>query len=486
MLPCLRTLLITGMLFCLLLCGNDTRAQLCSGSLGDPVVNVTFGTTGSATPPLNLAGIKYAYTSTTCPNDGAYTFTSFTNNCFGNSWHSVDRDHTGDPGGRFMLVNASYDPSDFYVDTVSGLCAGTTYEFASWVVNVLRSSSGIRPNLTYRIETPAGTLLQEYNTGDIDATPGPQWRQFGFFFTTPPNEARIVLRITNNAPGGIGNDLGLDDITFRPCGPQVTATIDGQADTVNRCAGAPDRFTFSASVSAGYDVPVYQWQLSRDSGATWTDIPGASAPAYTRTSTPTGYYWYRLTVVDASNAQRTTCRIASNVVAVNLHPDPVVDAGPDRMVIRGRTTMLAGKAEGRGLAYAWSPPVYLDDAEALQPALRPETDQHYTLSAVSVFGCRASDLVEVKVVDALYVPNAFSPNGDGRNDTWTIPALDATLPADVRVFNRYGQLVYQGSGSHVSWDGRLKGQPQPTGVYVYYVRLRDDGLLFKGTLLLVR
>ena len=70
-----------------------------------------------------------------------------------------------------MLVNASFTPGDFYVDTVKGLCPSTTYEFAAWVMNVLRTSAcqgnGIDPNLTFKIETTTGTVLASYNTGNL-------------------------------------------------------------------------------------------------------------------------------------------------------------------------------------------------------------------------------------------------------------------------------------------------------------------------------
>jgi hypothetical protein len=111
----------------------------------------------------------------------------------------VLHDHTGN--GAFMLVNASYNPSDFFVTTVTDLCPNTTYEFAAWIMNVLVPRNGIKPNITFSIETPSGTVLQQYMTGDVPETSSPVWRQYGFFFSTPTNNAVIVLRMTNNAPG---------------------------------------------------------------------------------------------------------------------------------------------------------------------------------------------------------------------------------------------------------------------------------------------
>src|ERR1044071_3652202 len=71
----------------------SVNAQLCTGSLGDPVVNITFGT--GATNSGYTATNAYTYISSSCPNDGFYTITTSTANCFGNTWHTIGSDHTG-------------------------------------------------------------------------------------------------------------------------------------------------------------------------------------------------------------------------------------------------------------------------------------------------------------------------------------------------------------------------------------------------------
>jgi len=92
----------------------------------------------------------------------------------------------------------------------------------------------------------------------------------------------------------------------------------------------------------------------------------------------------------------------------------------------------------------------------------------------------------VKVVAGIFVPTAFTPNNDGRNDYWRIPYLDPLQGATVSVFNRYGQLVYQAAGTAVSWDGTFKGIPQNTGTYVYLIQFKDGTPDMKGTFTLVR
>ncbi|MBL7764255.1 MAG: gliding motility-associated C-terminal domain-containing protein [Chitinophagaceae bacterium] len=464
-----------------LLISQAIHAQLCTGSLGDPVVSITFGSgnDNSGYAPTNA----YSYTNSTCPNDGSYTITRSTANCFGNTWHTVNRDHTGN--GAFMLVNASYTPGDFFVATVKDLCPNTDYEFAAWIMNVL-NRDGIRPNITFTIEAPDGTVLQDFSTGDIPESSQAEWKQYGFYFTTPANNPVIILRMRNNAPGGLGNDLALDDITFRPCGPIIKSVIQGNTDTVHICKGNTNLYTITADASADYISPAFQWQISNDTGRTWRDIPGANSMSYLRQPTSVGLYEYRVAVTEQNAASILSCRIASNVVIIHVHDDPFTDAGPNRTVIAGDSLHLAGTVTGETPSYYWSPPTYLSDATDLNASLTPSASAKYTLYAESEFGCTNNDTMSVKVVAGIFVPSAFTPNNDGKNDRWHIPYLDPVFQATVNVYNRFGKLVYHAEGETVDWDGSLNGLPQPSATYIYLIRFKKGRPDMKGTVTIIR
>lgn len=458
-----------------------TFSQLCNGSLGDPVVFIDFGTGAGTTGTMPSAG--YQYTSSSCPNDGYYTITSFTTACFSNAWHTVTADHTGN--GTFMLVNASFQPSDFWVSTIKNLCPNTTYEFSAWIMNVLISPLGIKPNLTFTIETTSGAILNSFNTGDIPVSSQPAWVPYGFYFTTTSTLSSVVLRIKNNAPGGNGNDLALDDISFRPCGPQLISSITGHANSVSVCQENQTAYVFNTTASPGYTNPVYQWQVSTDSGRIWTDIPGANALTYTRAQTIAGNYRYRLSVAEDVNAGSSTCRVNSNLLVINVEGKPVINAGPGRVILEGGSTVLGATTNGPGLTLKWSPPDFLDNITVLNPKASPTRDIIYVLSATSPAGCFSSDEVMVKVVKDIYVPSAFTPNNDGKNDQWRIPFLDPEWGATVMLFNRYGALVYHTSGM-VNWDGRIGGVQQPSGTYVYFIKFPGIPGVRKGMLQLIR
>lgn len=638
------SLLLAGWLFVF-----PARAQLCQGSLGDPIVNISFGSGNNPGSPLSAAATSYQYVTHDCPNDGFYTVINRTSACFSNSWHSLGSDHTGNPNGYFMLINASQEPGDFYVDTVDVFCSNTTYEFAAWVLNMVRTSAcsfnPIQPNLTFRIEKTDGTVLKRYDTGNIPSESTGTWKQFGFFFATPPGVNKIVLRLTNNAPGGCGNDLALDDITFRPCGPLLDARVAGNGTLKNLCEGDSARYTLTCDVSSGYNTPYFQWQESRDSGLTWTDIPGAHADTLNRdfpASTRPGTYQYRLSVSQQENINTKACRVNSNPITILVHPTPqpsassnspvcekapltlsasggaqyawtgvngftgtassiqidsarqdqsgtyfvqvttaagcsrrdstqvvvhprplataapatvflcegdtirltatggtryswdpasrlsdasvpdplaypldstlyrvVVSndfscrdtayiqvnlskkpralAGPDQYIFQGQSAQLEGAVSGTHIHFNWSPAFFMDDTSSLRPLVHPPSDAGYYLEVVSDDGCgRAADTVVVHVFKAVYVPNAFSPNNDGLNDTWNIPALHAFHDYEILVYNRWGQLVYRSTSIAKPWDGLFEGRPAPTGVYAYIINIRQTGMKLSGWVMLVR
>lgn len=328
----LRRSLCSVFIFCSAII--STKAQLCTGSLGDPIVKFTFGydTLQLGIPPNPLApGItNYTYIANSCPLDGSYTVSNQTQGCFGNTWYDVLYDHTAnDSLGYMMLVNATNVPGDFYTQTVRGLCGSTTYEFAAWLLNLnVPTACGgnpTKPNITFRIETVSGSVLKTYNSGDISPSSTPVWKQYGTFFTTPANTTDVVIRMINNAPGGCGNDIALDDITFRACGASVSASINGSLTTKNVCASNVSSNTFSGNIPNPSPTTAYQWQISNDNGVTWQDIAGATAATYIPTVTTQGTYIYRLTVADAPGTP-STCRTLSNLLTFIIDASPIVPA----------------------------------------------------------------------------------------------------------------------------------------------------------------
>ncbi|MDQ6843866.1 MAG: hypothetical protein M3Z92_05875, partial [Bacteroidota bacterium] len=390
--------------FTTFLLGKTSMAQLCQGSLGNPVVNITFGSGANPGAPLDPAITNYNYVPYSCPADGEYTIGNSSSACFNDTWHVLPEDHTAnDTSGYMMIVNASYTPGDFYVNKVDGLCDNTTYEFAAWILNILRptacGNNGIKPNVTFAIETVAGTVLQSYKTGDIAASDTPQWKQYGLFFTTPVNTNSIVIRITNNAPGGCGNDLVLDDITFRPCGPLVTISINNTSKSINLCQGDTSSLTFTSTVTPIGNNTTYQWQESTDQGITWNDIPGATNSSYTRLAVGgLGVYQYRVAVAQGNYILTPSCsRVLSDPIIVNQVALPIPNASNNGPVCEGSSLILNSTA---GSAYSWTGPLNFTSNQQ-SPAISNvplNYNGKFYVKLTSVDGCVNTDSTTATII----------------------------------------------------------------------------------------
>ncbi len=403
-------------LICFAMAAVNAHAQLCQGSLGDPVVNISFGAGANPGMPLKAAATRYFYISLDCPDDGFYTVRNQTANCFLDSWHVLPADHTGDPGGYFMLVNASYAPSDFYLDTVRGLCRGTTFEFAAWMMNVVKTTAcfgkAITPNITFKIETTRGALLESLNTGNIPMTNYPEWKQYGMLFQMPDSLSDVVVRMTNNSPGGCGNDIALDDITFRPCGPDIAVAINGfDSSLVNVCDGKDNSFKITGKLAndGSYVNPAYQWQVSTNNGTSWNDISNATGSAYTKPQTPLGDFRYRITAAEKVNINNPICRVTSQVVDISVNPLPQVQVTNNSPVCTSDNLIL--NADG-GVSYKWTGPNNFTSTSAINLIKTPSTAYagKYFVTATSDKACSSSATAEV----VIYPPPTVNAGKDAQ------------------------------------------------------------------------
>lgn len=440
------------------------RAQICQGSLGDPIINISFGAGNNPGAPLSAATTNYTYVSTDCPKDGQYAVRNRTENCFDTTWFTVT-DHTGDANGYFMLVNASFAPGEFYRDTVKGLCPGNTYEFAAWVINIKKpvlcygATQIINPDITFRIESTDGTLLQSYNSGSIVATTPPQWNQYGFFFTMPSNVSDVVVRMVNNAPGGCGNDLGLDDITFRPCGPQVNSNIEGHpSSTDSICGGVDQTVTFTAQASAGYNNPGYQWQ--RSVNGAWQDIPGATSTQYTASfpaNTPAGSYQFRIVTAENGNIGSPKCRVASQVLEIIVLTKPQMNVTSNSPVCAGNTIQLSATGDN----VSWTGPnQFSGSGNAVQVTNATPANAGLYYATTAGAGCTWKDSVAVQVMPSPSVQlntdsaricetDSVALNASGASTYRWIPSAGISDPAAASVIAKpSSSTLYQVIGSN--------------------------------------
>ncbi|HMQ46076.1 MAG TPA: gliding motility-associated C-terminal domain-containing protein [Saprospiraceae bacterium] len=287
----------------------------CSGNLGINIFDsgdFGFGIPNVLPTNPNIAP-GYNYTTSVPPNDGSYTLTKNTGLWPNNfpTWLDV-MDNSGTSDGYMMVVNASYTPGDFYEQIVDDLCENTLYVFTADIINMIQSgvAGHIEPNVSFLINDQV-----RYTTGNIpqNAT----WITYGFSFATEPGETSVKLTLRNNAPGGIGNDLALDNISFQACGPEALILPE---EIANICEdGAP--IELDATVLGDqFETPSIQWQFSPD-GENWTDIPGANGLTVAHTQLAAGYYYYRYLLANSSSSlANSKCQIISNVKIVFVQP----------------------------------------------------------------------------------------------------------------------------------------------------------------------
>ncbi len=171
---------------------------------------------------------------------------------------------------------------------------------------------------------------------------------------------------------------------------------------------------------------------------------------------------------------------------VVIHAYPVVNAGPDKFILEGDTSTIKAVVTGSNLRYVWLPGLYLNNATVVNPVTLPLADITYRLTATGIGGCKSFDEVLIKILKALGIPNAFSPNGDGINDTWNIQYIESYPGATVEVFNRYGQSVFSTTGYSKPWDGTNMGKPLPVGVYYYLINPKSGRKPYAGSITILK
>lgn len=180
----------------------------------------------------------------------------------------------------------------------------------------------------------------------------------------------------------------------------------------------------------------------------------------------------------------------SAFLPVYIYRKPVADAGEDKTIIIGDSTILNGSVKGTSINYSWSPLLNIDNLNSLQPRVYPVQDMVYTLTAISNMGCgSASDNVNVKAFRDYFIPNAFSPNSDGVNDRFKIPAYNNYTVVKFIIYNRWGTVLFKSNTPGDGWDGTFNNIPQPTGSYIYFIQLLDKNnkkIIKQGTVSIIR
>nr|WP_294790552.1 gliding motility-associated C-terminal domain-containing protein [uncultured Mucilaginibacter sp.] len=483
----------------------NSQAQ---NGLGDPVMNFTFGA-GSSVHGPEVPGINnYTFTNADVPPIGSYTVLNNTNVAPAIWWPTTD--HTiGDGNNGYMMI-ARTRTNGFEVlfeYRANGLCAGTSYEFGAYLLNLTRTPGGTPPELILRVveaptatttgatilEIPYGPVTQlSQNPTDAD------WVHPTMNFTCPAGVGSVKVFIISKTPGGTGmDDLAIDDITVNAMGQRIDAAFDSGNPTYQEvCADTPQPFSATATTpTAGNDI---KWQRKLNDGL-WADIPGATSTNLSFTSeTVAGMYRYRAASAPPDKLGSFSCSVVTNELTVWVKPVVIVNANanPDgnKLYLRGLAPIqLLGSTNSTDFHWEVEPGgdiSSLSSTTVLNPLASPNVTTTYILRSnpdANTCGISRESRVTVLVADDLIIANTFTPNADGINDTWFIRGLNTYPDAITQIYNRNGQLIFKSIGGSASpWDGTYKGKNVPAGSYYYIVDLNLNNLKVSGSVTVIR
>ncbi|NOT50648.1 MAG: PKD domain-containing protein [Chitinophagaceae bacterium] len=356
------------------------------------------------------------------------------------------------PGGSFLglpshindIVFAN-DPNNGFSYTILDSCSGTV-QFNAF------SAMG-------------GTVTWDWDFGDgnISSSQNPI-----HVFTPSGNFYTIKLRIGSSVSCGA---------VFRSARIKPSGIITGQLD-----------FDFIVRCDSGYVRFINKTPgLSTITGTlTWDFGDGNTSTATNpiHTYALPGNYTVKLKLTTG-----TACLDEEKSLPVEIKNFTVV-APPDQTILVGQSVFLSTASPGT--SYQWSPGIWLNDSTIRNPIATPMDDISYTVTAYRGDGCVGKDSVRIHVLqyNDIYVPSAFTPNNDGKNDD-----IKPFFPGNYQlkefsIFDRWGNKLFTTSQRGAGWDGKIKGVAQGTGVYVWIVSVIDahTGLKIerKGTFAIIK
>lgn len=228
----------------------------------------------------------------------------------------------------------------------------------------------------------------------------------------------------------------------------------------------------SVNASGGSGIASYAW-----------------SPGGQMTSVAAGLFsgTYIVVVTDSNGCTQSAS------VLVGGTPGPTANTGSDVTILPGEVANLSATGGG---TYSWSPSAGLSCDSCANTTASPSQTTEYCVTVTDASGCSDSSCMTVMVEApcpeniTLDLPNAFSPNGDGRNDLFLIAGLNRCVERySLIVFNRWGEKVFETTALNTSWDGTYRGKKLDPGVFVYYlsaVFTNNQSLTRKGNITLIR
>ncbi len=449
------------------ICGATTNFDLLDSLSGNPDAGGTWngpsvlsgGDQGTFDPSTHTSGTyEYVVLGTgACPNDTA--FMTITNNATPNAGTDISLTYcsnaaqvnlfTGlggnpDIGGNWSGPSTlsgghlgSFDPSSSLSGTYYYVVGSTSCGLDSSEVTIAidtmpmyswPNDTTLCENDVYTISLPTGYAYSwDFGVGISNA--------FSMSHAAQGNYAHYV-EVSN------GQCVRVDsiDLTVINCATFVAATVSGDTSICEDSCSIQ-----TVSVTTGQAPYTYLWSDGTSGTSVHTLCPGSSS----------NYY---VVVTDAS------MNVDTVFFTIHVNPHPTIVTSNDTTIALGGGAYL--NASGAD-TYLWSPSADLSCANCSSPDANPSVTTSYVVTGQSM-GCSAMGTVTVTVEfnDEIFIPTAFSPNGDGLNESYGV-ITSAFKNVEFKVFDRWGAMVFETDDLTIKWDGNINGEPAQMGTYHY-------------------
>ncbi len=433
--------------------------------------------------------------------DSTAVFNNVTS-AYAGTWIAVASDTNGcssDTARTTVVVNPTISPTVTITSSATNICSGTSVSFTATATN-----AGTSPTYQW--------LLNRQKVG----TNSPVYSSSSFI-----SNDSVSCVITSNLPCGSATDtsniivLHVSAVvtpTFDTIGPLCQNSIppglpltskEGIAGTWNPASisttalgtiaykftpsptdscSTPTSINITIASSVAPTFPTIAGSYCQND--TSTTLPQISKEGITGTWNPSS-----INTTDVGRAVYTFTPVAGSCgialqISIIVNPLPGLVMGPDTTIAPGTSITLNPSVTGNIVSYQWAPYDALNDPTVKNPVASPTVSTAYTLKITDDKGCEASGIMQVTLAGGtskILAPNAFSPNGDGINDTWVIPNLSAYPGVTVDVYNRYGQLVFHSENNNKNWDGTYNGKPLPLATYYYIIDPKNNEKKIAGS-----
>lgn len=240
-------------------------------------------------------------------------------------------------------------------------------------------------------------------------------------------------------------------------------------DTVRVSVAQPIKISVnSGSVCTGLSMVL---NASGAASYNWSPSAGLSNTTSAQlVAKPSASTTYRVVGYDKDG-----CFTDTAYALVTVLPRPSIELGPDLVLPVGTVYTLKPISSGDVATWAWSPSTNLSCSSCAMPDASVKGDVIYSLKATNTYGCASVANISIKSfceASQVFIPNAFTPDGDGVNDILMIRGKGLGLVRSFRIFNRWGELVFAAANVSANepaygWDGKIKGVVAPPDVFVY-------------------